>query len=58
MRLRSDVAVPVAQASGYSSDLTLSLGTSICHRCGPKKSKKKKKIFQLFTKYVYLSQKE
>ena len=30
MRLRSHVAVAVAQAGGYSSDLTPSLGTSIC----------------------------
>ena len=27
----------------YSSDLTPSLGTSICHGCGPKKTKDKKK---------------
>jgi len=31
---------PVAAAL---SDLTPSLGTSICRRCGPKKKKKKKK---------------
>ena len=31
----------VAQASSYSSDLTLSLGTSIYHGCGPKKMKDK-----------------
>ena len=38
MRLGSDVAV---QASlRCSSDLTPSLGTSICHRCGRKKEKK------------------
>ena len=30
------VAVAVVQASGYSSDLTPSLGTSICCRCSPK----------------------
>ena len=30
----------VAQASGCSSDLTLSLGPSICRGCGPKKPKK------------------
>ena len=29
------------QASSYSSDLTPSLGTSICRGCGPKKTKKK-----------------
>ena len=38
--LGSDVAVAVV--SGYSSDSTPSLGTSMCHRCGPKKKKKKK----------------
>ena len=35
MGLRSGAAVAVVEASGYSSHLTLSLGTSICHRCGP-----------------------
>ena len=33
----------MAQASGYSSDLTPSLGTSICHRCSPQKTKKEKR---------------
>ena len=42
-RLGSHVAVAVAWASSYSSDSTPSLGTSICHECGPKKTKKKKK---------------
>ena len=41
-RLRSGVAVAVAQASSYSSDSTPSLGTSICHKCGPKKKKERK----------------
>ena len=31
--------VAVAVASSYSSNLTPSLGTSICHECGPKKEK-------------------
>ena len=31
MQLESCVAVAVAQASGYGSDSTPSLGTSICH---------------------------
>ena len=35
-RLRSQVPVPVAQASSYSSDLTPSLGTSVWRRFGPK----------------------
>ena len=43
MRLRSGVAVALAWARGYSSDWTPSLGTSICSRYSPKKTKKKKK---------------
>ena len=42
-RLGPGVAVAVVQASGYSSDSTPSLGTSICHRCGPKKIKSQNK---------------
>ena len=37
--LGSCVAVAVVQASGYSSNLTPSLGTSICCGCSPKKTK-------------------
>ena len=37
VQLGSGVAVAVA--GSCSSDLTLSLGTSICHRCGCKKKK-------------------
>ena len=36
MRLGSCVAVAVAQAGGYGSSWTLSLGTSICYTFGPK----------------------
>lgn len=43
MRLGSHIAVAMAVASSYSSDLIPSLGTSIGHRCSPKKTKKKKK---------------
>ena len=45
MRLRScvDVAVAVAVAGSYSSDVTPSLGASICCGCGTKKKKDKKK---------------
>ena len=43
MWLGSCVAVAVAQGSSCSSDSTPSLGTSICCRCGPKKTKEKKK---------------
>ena len=38
-RLGSHVAVALAEASGYSSDSTPSLGTSTCHRCHPEKEK-------------------
>ena len=41
--LRSGVAVAMAVAGRCSSDSSPSLGTSICHRFGPKKQKKKKK---------------
>ena len=40
---RVAVAVDVVKASSCSSDLTPSLGTSICSKCSPKKTKKKKK---------------
>ena len=42
-RLGFFIAAAVAWASGYSSDSTPSLGTSICHRCGPKKDPPPKK---------------
>ena len=41
MPLGSCIAVAVGEASKCSSDSTPSLGTSICHGCGPKKSKTK-----------------
>ena len=41
MQLRSGVAAAVAWASGYKSDQTPSLGTSICHGCSPKKERSK-----------------
>ena len=40
---RPGSGVAVAQAGGYSSDQTSSLGTSICHRCSRKETKDKKK---------------
>ena len=43
VQIGSRVAVALAQAGGYSSDKIPSLGTSICHGCGPKRTKKKKK---------------
>ena len=41
MWLGSGIAVAVVCAGGYSSSSTLNLGTSICCRCSPKKTKKK-----------------
>ena len=41
-RLRSYVAVALVQAGGYSSNLTPSLGTSIC--CGPRKTNTKESV--------------
>ena len=40
MQLGFRVAVAVAVAGSYSSDLTPSLGTSMCQGCSPLKSKK------------------
>ena len=42
MQLGSGVAVAVVWAGGYSSNLTPSLGNSICHGYGPKKTKKER----------------
>ena len=44
-RLGLDPALPWLwrRAGGHSSDSAPGLGTSICLRCGPKKTKKKKK---------------
>ena len=42
--LGSGVAVAVMQAGSCSSHSTPSLGTSVCHGCGPKKQRKKKKM--------------
>ena len=38
----------VALASGYSADLTPSLGTFMCCGCGTKKTKRKKKSLIVF----------
>ena len=43
LQLRSYIAVVLALAGSYSSDLTLDLETSMCWGCSPKKTKKKKK---------------
>ena len=42
-RLQSHVAVAVVPVSGYHSDWTSGLGTSVCCRFGPKKTKDQKK---------------
>ena len=46
MRLRFGVAVAVVQASSYRSDVTPSLGTSICRGCSPLKKQKQQKKLQ------------
>ena len=38
MRFGSGIAVAAVSASGYSSDSTASLGTSICYMYSPKKT--------------------
>ena len=43
----SHIGVAVVQASSYSSDLTPSLGTSICSGGGLKKTKKKEILKEL-----------
>ena len=43
LQFRSYIAVAVVKAGSCIFDLSPSLGTSICHRSGPKKKKKKKK---------------
>ena len=49
MRLRSHVAVAVAQAGSCSSDSTPTLGTSICLRYGLKKRKRSNKAIVIKT---------
>ena len=44
VRLGSGVAMAVVKANSCSFDLTPNLGTSICHKCDPEKTKKKKDI--------------
>ena len=52
MWLGSGIAMAMAQASSYSSDLTPNLDTSICCGCGPRKDKKtKKKILRIKNTY-------
>ena len=51
MWLRSHVVV--AWAGNCSSHLTPSLGTSICHRCGPKNKKQKKEKYGLCHSHMH-----
>ena len=53
MGLRSRVAVAVEEAGSCSSDSTPSLGTSKCHRYGPKKTKRQKKNSVMLNTYTY-----
>ena len=46
----SVVAAAVVQAGSYRSNLTSSLGTSICCRCGPKRQNRKDIYI-----YIYIS---
>ena len=46
MQLRSSMAVAVAQASCYSSNVTTTLATSMCHRCGHWKKRNGQKIWR------------
>ena len=57
-QLGSHIAMAVAQAGSYSSDSTPSLGTSIRHGYGPKKTKdqkkkKKKDVVKIYTMENY-----
>ena len=52
MRLGSHVAVAVAVAGKCDSDLTPSLGTSMCCGCSPKKTKVKRNFF-FFLSFVF-----
>ena len=49
MWLGSRVAVAVVLAGSCSSNWTPSLGTSICQRCSPKKTKKRKEKKGMFS---------
>ena len=52
MQLRSCV-VAVAEAGHCGSDSIPSLETSICHKCGPKKTKKNLNYFVSFYSVTY-----
>ena len=52
--LGSGIAVAVTQAGDYSSDSAPSLGTCICRRLSPKKTKKKKKKKNVETHHPFI----
>ena len=48
------IAVALVQAGSNSSDWTPSLGTFMCLRCGPKRTKEKKKKAKIYQKSLQL----
>ena len=54
MRPEYRVAVAMAKAGSCSSYLTLSLGTSMCQRCSPRKEKKKMRLREVLN-YVLVA---
>ena len=54
MWLGSGMAVAVVSAGSSSTDSTPSLGTSICHWCGPKKAKTNKQSCHLIILHVVM----
>ena len=53
LQCRSQMRLDLAVTSSYSSDLTPSLGTSICCRCVPKKQKKGGGGLPIYTKFFF-----
>ena len=52
--LRSRIAVAVAYTVSCYSNVTPSLGTSICHRCSPKKKKTlRNKFSKVYKRFVH-----
>ena len=47
MRLRCSIAAVAVVSAGTNSDSSPSMGTSICHTCGPKKTKNQKHLINL-----------
>ena len=51
-RLKSGIGMAVALPGSCSSDSPPSLGTSICHKCGPKRKKKKRILKKVTCLYL------